>query len=201
MANIFRKSLIVAGVLGIVAALCLTAYNLYQDDQAAGESALILQELEAIHSEPISAPTTKPDIPDYMENPYKEMPVTNVDHVDYIGVLDIPSLDLSLPIISQWNNDLLKLAPCRYQGSVYLGNLILAGHNYKAHFGRLKELEPGDSVYFTDEDSNTFSYKVSEIEKLPGTAIAEMASGDWDLTLFTCTIGGESRITVRCIQE
>jgi sortase A len=23
-------------------------------------------------------------------------------------------------------------------------------------------------------------------------------SGDWDLTLFTCTIGGVSRVTVRC---
>jgi sortase A len=26
-----------------------------------------------------------------------------------------------------------------------------------------------------------------------------MESGDWDLTLFTCTTGGQSRITVRCV--
>ena len=25
-----------------------------------------------------------------------------------------------------------------------------------------------------------------------------MTSGDWDLTLFTCTYGGQERYTVRC---
>lgn len=30
------------------------------------------------------------------------------------------------------------------------------------------------------------------------TVKAEMTGGDWDLTLFTCTIGGKKRITVRC---
>ncbi len=31
-------------------------------------------------------------------------------------------------------------------------------------------------------------------------AMEEMESGDWDLTLFTCTIGGACRVTVRCQQ-
>ena len=37
-----------------------------------------------------------------------------------------------------------------------------------------------------------------EIERLRPTAVKEMTSGDWDLTLFTCTVGGQSRVTVRC---
>ena len=28
--------------------------------------------------------------------------------------------------------------------------------------------------------------------------LSSMEEGDWDLTLFTCTIGGKTRITVRC---
>ena len=27
-----------------------------------------------------------------------------------------------------------------------------------------------------------------------------MEDGDWDLTLFTCTIGGENRTTVRAVR-
>ena len=30
--------------------------------------------------------------------------------------------------------------------------------------------------------------------------IEEMAAGDWDLTLFTCTLGGQARLTLRCTQ-
>ena len=47
-------------------------------------------------------------------------------------------------------------------------------------------------------DGNLFSYQVAELEELPGNAVEDMESGIWDLTLFTCTYGGRSRITVRC---
>ena len=29
--------------------------------------------------------------------------------------------------------------------------------------------------------------------------VEAMESGDWALTLFTCTIGGKTRVTVRCV--
>ena len=39
---------------------------------------------------------------------------------------------------------------------------------------------------------------MKETEVLAPTDIEGMESGDWDLTMFTCTIGGKSRVTVRC---
>ena len=66
------------------------------------------------------------------------MPTIEVDGNFYIGVLEIPDQELSLPIISEWNDTRLKQATCRFKGSVYLNNLIIAGHNYKKHFGGLK---------------------------------------------------------------
>ena len=36
------------------------------------------------------------------------------------------------------------------------------------------------------------------METLMPTAVEEMESGDWDLTLFTCTVGGRTRVAVRC---
>ena len=127
-----------------------------------------------------------------------EMPVKTVDGIEIVGILRIPALELELPIISQWSYPDLQTAPCRYSGSAYLNNLILCGHNYSSHFGRLKELREGDIITFTDMDGNLFTYEMAERETLMPTSIEEMTSGDWDLTLFTCTVGGQSRVTVRC---
>lgn len=136
-------------------------------------------------------------IPDYVLSPNMEMPVETINGIDFIGVLRIPALELELPIISEWNYPNLKTAPCRYSGSAYLNNLIICGHNYTSHFGTLKNLWEGDIATFTDIDGNVFIYKMVERETLLPTSIDAMESGEWDLTLFTCTVGGQSRVTIR----
>ena len=138
--------------------------------------------------------------PDYVLNPNMDMPAVEVDGHDYIGVLEIPALELELPVMSTWSYPNLKIAPCRYTGSAYLDDMVIAAHNYSQHFGRLKELSGGETVIFTDADGNVFTYEVALVETLMPTDIEEMESGEWDLTLFTCTIGGSSRVTVRCEQ-
>ena len=117
--------------------------------------------------------------------------------VGYIGVLSIPSLELELPVISQWDYPALKVAPCRYSGSLYQDNLIICAHNYASHFGKLKELQPGDIVLFTDMDEHVVTFQMVERETLNPMDAEGMEAGDWDLTLFTCTIGGQTRVTIR----
>ena len=56
-------------------------------------------------------------------------------------------------------------------------------------------------MIFTDVDGNIFRYTVADLEQLEGTDVKEMEAGDWDLTLFTCTLGGQYRVTVRCVRE
>ena len=138
------------------------------------------------------------EYPDYIVNPNVSMPVKIVDGQRYIGILSIPSLDLKLSVLKYWSYDLLKISPCCFQGSAYLDNFIICAHNYNTHFGHINELSIGDSVSFTDMDGNQFDYKVIEIEIVDPNAIRYMTTGDWDLTLFTCTLGGVSRVTVRC---
>ena len=139
--------------------------------------------------------------PDFVKNPGMEMPVLEVDGRNYIGVLSIPSLELELPIMEDWSYPDLRVAPCRYSGSVYSKDIVIAGHNYERHFGGLKGLAEGDEVRFTDAAGNVFVYSVSLLETLAPTAVTEMQSGGWDLTLFTCTYGGANRVTVRCTME
>lgn len=139
--------------------------------------------------------------PLFVEHPNVEMPTQQIDGNDYIGVLEIPSLELSLPVMAQWSYPRFKKAPCRYVGSAYTGDLIIAAHNYDRHFGRIKTLELGDQVRFTDVDGNVFNYAVSGFETLAKKDVEQMEAGQWDLTLFTCTPGGAKRVTVRCIQR
>lgn len=200
---------ILLGLLLIVAAFCLTGYNLH-DEQRAAQSArqacsqlarLIPRKEPTEPQMPAVEEATVPaaaEPPDYVLNPAMEMPEKEIDGVAYIGLLQIPALELELPVISRWSYDNFKLAPCRYRGSAYQGSLILAGHNYPCFFGRLKNLSQGDAVRFTDMDGNVFDYEVVALETMPPTATEEMESGEYDLTLFTCTVGAANRIAVRC---
>jgi sortase A len=126
------------------------------------------------------------------------MPTVEVDGYDYIGTLEIPSLSLDLPVMSSWSYAGLNIAPGRYSGSAYMNDLVIAGHNYSSHFGSLKTLAVGDSVLFTDVDGNEFDYEVASVDRLEPTQVAEMKAGDYPLTLFTCTLNGAARVTVRC---
>lgn len=199
--------MILLGLLLIAVALFLTAYNLY-DEQRAEQSALqVIDRLEdylplevptEASTEPIVEQAPMPnDAPDYVLCPDMEMPVETINGIDYIGVLQIPSLELELPIASEWNYPNLKTAPCRYSGSAYLNNMIICAHNYSSHFGKLKSLSEGDVATFTDMAGNVFIYKMVERETLNPSDIEEMEDGDWDLTLFTCTVGGKTRVTIR----
>lgn len=196
--------LIASGLALILAAAALTGYNLLESRQAKQSAAQTLQVLQAeivpeeTNSDAVDKASAVEEVPDYVRFPEMEMPIVHVDGQDYVGMISIPSLELELPVISQWSYPALKIAPCRYEGSAYTGDLILMAHNFESHFGKIKELRPEDAVLFTDMDGNVFSYRVVELETLPGTAIEDMSAGEWDLTLFTCTYGGRSRVTIRC---
>lgn len=138
------------------------------------------------------------EIPDYILNPQMDMPVMQVEGRDYIGILEIPTYELELPVISTWSYSALKEAPCRYSGSAYTNDMVVAGHNYRSHFTCLSDLEVGEQVVFTDMDSNVFVYEILNREILHETDVEGMQEGDWDLTLFTCTADGVYRVTVRC---
>lgn len=88
--------------------------------------------------------------------------------------------------------------PCRYYGSVYKNNMVIAAHNSWFHFGRLSTLEQGDEVIFKDANGNCFQYSVDEIEAVKPNAVEEVTNGKWPLTLYTCTLDAQYRVVVRC---
>ena len=137
-------------------------------------------------------------LPDYELNPEIPMPEAVIDGYTYIALLRIPALGLELPVMGDWSYEQLRSAPCRYVGSIYNDTLVVMAHNYDSHFGRLYTLGYGDEVTLTDMHGNVFRYRVTEQEVLDGDDAEPIIYSDWDLTLFTCTIGGLNRVTVRC---
>jgi sortase A len=83
-------------------------------------------------------------------------------------------------------------------GDVSQDNLVIMAHNYEYHFGGLKDLDQGENVFFTDMNGEITIYEVVARDILNPVAIEEVTENDYDLTLFTCTYGGQSRVTVYC---
>ena len=198
----------------MVAALGLAVYNAWDEYRAGAAARAVVVELAAVTAPevesalppgvcPADSPVVEQEpqeepIPDYIAYPEKEMPLVTVGGYDCLGIVEIPALERTLPVLEACTDSSLKYAPGCYAGSVYEHTMVIAGHNYTSHFGKLSALKPGDTVYFTDGDGNRFEYAVADLEKLEPTDIDGMTTGDWDLTLFTCTYGNRHRLAVRC---
>ena len=189
---------IVLGICCLVASAGFIVYNRWEAENAQNVSKDLLQNvrenMQELTREEISQDAS-------MESPVdvpREMLTTQVNGYDCIGVLSIPALELELPVLTDWDYVKLRMAPCHYFGSCYEKNFVIAAHNYRSHFGRLSELQPKDLVLFTDVSGTVHGYEVMLLETLPGIATEEMITSGFDLSLYTCTPGGASRVTVRC---
>ena len=124
-----------------------------------------------------------------------------MDNNYYSGIIDIPEIGIKLPVMSEWNYDNLNISPCLFYNDEKNNRKIIAGHNYSSHFGKLKQLKQGDYIIFTNAENKRVIYKVLQTEILGSTDTDKMLGGDdWNLTLFTCSLSGYERVTVRCIQ-
>lgn len=191
-----NKIFICLGLLLLTFSLSLTFYYLWEARQAADNAGKIAAQIRSV-SQARKQESTEPQ--EGQKSSLKtEASFLEIDGNRYIGTLSIPALELTLPVMADWNDEKLKLAVCRYSGSVSSENLILAAHNYPDFFGKLYNLEVGDTVTFTDIKGKEYQYEVMEWEELGEADFAEMDTGDWQLTLFTCTLDGQHRFTVRC---
>ena len=204
------------GILSMVLGVCLMLgaaflhYANQREDHIAQEAVTdvlpqLVQQIqtqtatEATVSQEETIPELELQIPvELLTDEDKKMTEAEINGYLYIGYLSVPDLGLELPILSSWSYPKLNISPCRYTGSIRGEDLVLMAHNYNSHFGKLSQLDLGDTILFTDMDGNVVRYEVVGEDVLAPTDVVEMTSGDFDLTLFTCTYGGGSRVTVYC---
>lgn len=179
--------LISLGAVLILAALLLFLHNRSEDRRAGQEAESLLEDARSA-----MAADTDPE-------PQEEL-AEEITY-DYAGVIAIPDLSLELPVIDQWSYARLKVAPCRQSGAAADGDLVIAAHNYKSHFGYLDRLEPGASVIFTDMEGTVYRYAVEGIRQLEPEDVEDVSSvfsSEYPLVLYTCTPGGKARVAVFC---
>lgn len=206
-----RKLGILSVTLGLVMALGALGwlfFNQIEEQQAGVEARAALEQVaSAIDSgqrdEVGSESGSESGHAETAESGPIEMATLTIDGYTYIGYLYIPEIGLELPVQSDGALELLKKSPGRYLGSIPGGDLIISGHNYKDHFGPLTRVSVGGRVIFIDVEGKEYDYVVTEILTVRGADSPKMISGSeqWDLTLFTCTRGGQNRLTLRCILE
>jgi sortase A len=178
---------VLLGAICIISSVGFVAYNRWENENAEDIAQDLLEDIQSI----IEEKQPEQFLPE-------EMATVKVDGYECIGILSVPVLDLELPVLTDWSYAKLKKAPCHYYGTYYEKDFVIAAHNYKSHFGRLSELQAGDIVVFTDINNIEHYYEVVLLETLPKNATKEMITSGYDLSLYTCTLGGGSRVTVRC---
>ena len=202
--------LMAVGLLLLIGAGAWGAWNISFEEQggefAKQAAAKLLQIIPNQQSDenatnPADAADTAENLSASVDTPVIETPqmqTAEIDGYTYIGVISVPALKIELPVMSEWSYPLLKRSACRYAGSYLDDTLVIAGHSTRRHFRPLRQAQIGDSVVFTDVQGNVTAYQVVAIESLGPRDVEKLTTGDWDLTLFTCSPGGAHRVTVRC---
>lgn len=200
MKRILSWILILLGLLLILGAAGLHLHNSQEADEAALVSAKVLPRISE-YVENVRETATVPPPETDPNAPPLEMPTAEIDGQIYVGVLSIPAIAYEVPVLSDCSLELLRHGACRFYGSTYGGDLVICAHNYHGLYRLLTKLRPGDLVWFTDMDGLTWNYEVADLETLGPNMVQEMNDSGYDLTFFTCTYGGQARLTLRCVRS
>ena len=129
---------------------------------------------------------------------------TSFDINQVLGIIDIPSLNIYYPIFANYNDELLKISPCRFYGPSpgRTGNLCIAGHNYDndKFFSKIGLLKNGDIINLYNNVGKSFSYYVSsvyEVKENDLSPIYDYNENKKQITLVTCNNINKNRIIVK----
>lgn len=134
-------------------------------------------------------------------NDYDTLKLSN--DISIIGLIEIPNINISYPILSNSNEHLLKISVCRFSGPLpnRIGNLCIAGHNYNntLMFSQLNELNIGDTIYITDLNNTKLEYTIYNKFKVKENNLrCTENSNNVEITLITCNQNNNSeRIVIK----
>lgn len=121
-----------------------------------------------------------------------------------IGIIKIDKIKLSSPILSEINDDLLKIAPCKFSGpnANEVGNLCIAAHNYNdsRFFSNISKLNIDDEIQIFNSNGKMLIYKVFEkyeTEVNDVSCTLPQGNNTIEITLITCNNFNGNRIIVK----
>ena len=137
-------------------------------------------------------------------NEYTTIILNNNKSYFVIGSIEIPSINLNYPILSDVDDELLKIAPCRFYGPSpnEIGNLCIAAHNYDASrfFSNIFKLNEGDTINIYDSASKKYSYYVYnkyEVLESDVSCTSQNTNNKREITLVTCNNITGNRLIIK----
>ena len=121
-----------------------------------------------------------------------------------IAKLEIPSIDLSTDVLSDYSEENLKISVTKfYKGKPnQVGNFCVVGHNYITSnmFHNLNKLEVNEKIYLTDKlygKKEYYIYKKEIVNPKDVSCLSQETDGNIELTLITCTADSKKRIIIK----
>ncbi len=141
---------------------------------------------------------------DYILQHFSSNNNSNGNLLKVIGLIEIDKIQISYPFFDEINDELLKIAPCKFYGPKpnETGNLCIAGHNYESYkfFSNLKDLQAGDEIKIYDLSGKTVKYIIYEKLQVDPTNMSitnQKTDGLKEITLVTCNNFGTKRTVIK----
>ena len=165
----------------------------------------VTEELENEESEIIE----KPEKPLQMATATSTYTAPNGKKYETVGIVTIPKLNITYPILSKTTDALMKVSACKFHGANpnEIGNLCIIAHNYRRRgvfFSDVPDMVVGDIVEIQDLSQRIIQYEVYDIHTvLPDNVsdTTQKTNGKKEVTLITCTDNSEQRVIVRCKEK
>ena len=180
--------------ISILSIFCITSYFLYISYAAKQKENLSKNLINSFNLEHL-----------YSQNQeYTTIELNKTGNFFVIGIIEIPKIRIKYPILSDTNDELLKISPCRFYGPYpnEIGNLCIAAHNYDDNrfFGNLDKLNIGDIVNIYNSNNEKVSYAVYdkfEVSESNTTCTSQNTKGQREITLITCNNFSRNRLVVK----
>lgn len=132
----------------------------------------------------------------------------NIENSHIIGIIEIPKINVYYPVFSTYDDELLKISPCKFYGPQpgRVGNLCIAGHNYDNNkfFSKISILNENDEIFIYNNLNKKLSYLVFDIYEVKSNDLSPVYSYNKNLkqlTLITCNNLNNNRIIVKAFQK
>lgn len=212
--KMFYKIVFILSVLVVLSLIIFVVYSEYDKRKGEAISKQILDNIANTDTTVINDDTLVVALNDGVEEVQpKQLEKFNTVYKTNSGkeykvdsVLNIPSLEIRYPVLSESSDDLLKISLNKFWGGEpnSVGNYCIVGHNYDGKdifFGKLNKIQNGDIVELEDKTGKVLQYKVYNKFIVQPTDVActsQLTNGKKEMTLITCSDGGKTRLVVKC---
>lgn len=186
--NVIQKICVIVGMIMLVSAMAGLIYWQWNITHSEKQARDYVQTLQALMPKPQDAVVE--------ERRDNAMSALSVDGLDFVGIVEFPGYDSTLPVCGDWGN--VTRYPCRFSGSIYDGSLQLGATTQKGQYSFYREISLGDTVLFTDVEGNRYTFQVTAMRYENRIDQAVMQREEADLTLFVKNIYSFEYLIIFC---